>query len=414
MTENHTQDQSSVRRQVLAVIVLFGIISMLGDVVHESARSVNGQYLSLLGVTAAKVGLVFGLGEFIGYALRLISGVILDKSGKYWLFLFLGYGVHFVIPLMGCTTSWGVLIVLILTERIGKAFRSPAKDTLLSGISERQVGLGFAFGLQEALDQLGAFLGPLIFTAVFYYAGQSGVGEFQLGYRLLAIPFVVLMLFLVYAWRRVSRLEREHGAVAPVGEPQRLSRMFWIYSAFTFFTAFGLLNFGIIGYHLKVRSIMSDTMITMLYAGAMGIDALVALLIGRTYDRLKERTGSKTGGILVLLIVPLLTLLLPILTLSTSVPVVISGMVVMGVILGAHETVMRSAIADLTPYKKRGLGFGLFNTFYGLALLAGSALSGLLYDRGLTMVIILLTALSEGIALFFYWIMYRKVRATAQ
>ena len=238
--------------------------------------------------------------------------------------------------------------------------------------------------------------------------------EFQLGYKLLAIPFVVLMLFLVYVWRRVTRLEQEHGGVTPAGEPGKLSRMFWIYSAFTFFTAFGLLNFGIIGYHLKVQSVMSDTMITMLYAGAMGVDALVALLIGRTYDRLKERTGSRTGGILVLLIVPLLTLLLPVHTLSTSVPVVISGMVILGVILGAHETVMRSAIADLSPYKKRGLGFGLFNTFYGLALLAGSALSGLLYDRGLTMVIIILTAVSEGIALVFYGIIYRKVRATEQ
>ena len=150
----------------LTIVLLFGVISMLGDLVHESARSVNGQYLSLVGLSATQVGLVFGLGEFLGYALRLLSGAWLDKSKRYWLFLFVGYGVHLVIPLMGLTTSWGWLYTFILLERIGKALRSPAKDTILSAVAENQIGLGYAFGIQEALDQLGAFLGPLIFTAL--------------------------------------------------------------------------------------------------------------------------------------------------------------------------------------------------------------------------------------------------------
>ena len=94
---------------------------------HESARSVNGQYLSLVGLSATQVGLVFGLGEFLGYALRLLSGAWLDKSKRYWLFLFIGYGVHLVIPLMGLTTSWGWLYTFILLERIGKALRSAAQ-----------------------------------------------------------------------------------------------------------------------------------------------------------------------------------------------------------------------------------------------------------------------------------------------
>lgn len=405
-------DQKSEEyRLVLSVIILFGIISMLGDVVHESARSVNGQYLSLIGITATRVGFVFGLGEFLGYALRLLSGMLLDKTGKHWLFLFLGYGVHLVIPLMGLTTEWGVLVPLILLERVGKAFRSPAKDTLLSGISDGRVGLGYAFGLQEALDQMGAFIGPLIFTAVFFFTGASGIPEFQLGYKILVIPFIILMVFLYYVYRKVRRVEKERGAfVREESKPAKLQPMFWIYSAFTVFAAFGLLNFGIIGYHLKAQSVMSDQLITILYAVAMGVDALVAILIGKTYDRMKERTGSKTGGILVLLVVPVLTLFLPVLTLTTSVPAVVVGMILMGVILGAHETVMRSAIADLTPYRKRGLGFGLFNTFYGLALLAGSSLSGYLYDRGMTTLIMILTAVSEVIALVLYAFMYRRVR----
>ena len=68
----------------VVVIIIFGVISMLGDIVYESARSANSQYLNWLGISAAKVGLVFGIGEFLGYALRLLAGIMSDKSGRHW------------------------------------------------------------------------------------------------------------------------------------------------------------------------------------------------------------------------------------------------------------------------------------------------------------------------------------------
>ena len=134
------------------VIILFGLISMLGDMVYEAARGANSQYLNLLGIGAAQVGLVFGIGEFLGYFLRLIAGVLSDRTSKYWLFLFVGYGMLLSVPFMGATMNWPILVVLILMERIGKSLRNPAKDTMVSGVAENQVGIGFAFGLQEALD----------------------------------------------------------------------------------------------------------------------------------------------------------------------------------------------------------------------------------------------------------------------
>ena len=192
MEKNTTVNKKNSRfTPVVTVIIIFGIISLLGDMVYEAARSANSQYFNLLNVNAAQVGLVFGIGEFLGYMLRLFSGIISDKSGKYWLFIFIGYGMLIVIPLMGLTKNWNILIVLILMERIGKSLRSPAKDTIVSGVAENQVGIGFAFGLQEALDQIGAFLGPLIFTLVFYLAGKDGISVYQLGYKVLVIPFIL-------------------------------------------------------------------------------------------------------------------------------------------------------------------------------------------------------------------------------
>lgn len=391
------------------MVILFGIISMLGDMVHESARSVNGQYLSLIGVTAAQVGLVFGIGEFLGYALRLVSGTLIDKTSKHWLFMFLGYGLLLTIPLIGFTQNWNFLAVLIIMERVGKAFRSPAKDTILSGVAEDQIGLGYAFGIQEALDQLGAFLGPLIFTAVFYLMGKSGIKEFQFGYKLLFIPFVLLMIFAMLVYRKFKVGNLSPAENKPV-DKVKLQPIFWIYSAFTLFTAFGLINFGIIGYHLKVQSLVSDKLIPILYAGAMAIDALVAIIIGKAYDKLKIKTEKKTGGILILILLPILTIFLPFFTLSNSLSLIIVGMVIMGIILGAHETIMRSAIADLTPFHKRGIGFGVFNAFYGLALFGGSALMGYLYDLSRIDLIIAVTAVSQIFAIILYFSIHRQIK----
>lgn len=393
----------------VAVIIMFGIISMMGDVVYESARSSNSQYLNLLGISAAKVGLVFGIGEFLGYFIRLISGLLSDKSGKHWIFMFLGYGMLLVVPLIGFTMNWNAIVILILMERIGKALRSPAKDTILSKVADKQVGVGFAFGLQEALDQIGAFIGPLIFTSIFYFTRKNGVLQYQLGYRALFIPFAILMLFLVFVFTKVKNnnlvpdIKKEHHS-------EHLQPVFWIYTAFTFFCTLGFVNFSTVGYHLKATNLMSDGDITLVYSLAMIADAVTALVVGKIYDKLKAKSGKKAGGLLVLMVLPAVSLLLPVLTLSHSAILIAIGMIVFGIVMGIHETVMRSAIADVTPFDKRGTGYGVFNTGYGLALMIGASLMGLFYDMNMTGAIIAFTFATEIIAAILYFKMNNLVK----
>jgi len=392
------------------VIIIFGIISMLGDIVYEGARSSNSQYLNLLGAGAAQVGLVFGIGEFLGYFLRLVAGVLSDKSGRRWIFMFSGYGMLLAVPFMGFAANWDILVILILMERIGKALRSPAKDTILSGVAENQVGVGFAFGLQEALDQIGAFTGPLIFTAVFYFSGKNYTEQYRLGYKALFIPFAILMIFLLYAFRKIKR---ENLIPAPGKKDfhsERPKPVFWIYTAFTFFCTLGFVNFSTVGYHLKANNLMPDGNITLLYSVAMIADAATALLVGKAYDRLKMKTEAGTGGLLVLMGIPLITLPLPFMTLSNSTALIVIGMIVFGMVMGTHETVMRSAIADITPFNKRGAGYGIFNTVYGLALFGGAALMGLFYDMNKVWAIIAFTCAAEIIAVVLYLKMSNMVK----
>jgi MFS family permease len=141
---------------------------------------------------------------------------------------------------------------------------------------------------------------------------------------------------------------------------------------------------------------------------------VAALLVGKVYDRMKNKRGVKTGGLTVLMAIPFITLLLPFTTISSSIILIVIGMIVFGIVMGTHETIMRCAIADITPFYKRGTGFGIFNTGYGLALLIGSALMGWLYDLNQTGIIIAFSCVVEAIAVFPVHKMVHTVKAGEQ
>ena len=186
---------------------------------------------------------------------------------------------------------------------------------------------------------------------------------------------------------------------------------FWLYCLFTFLATFGLVAYSIIGFHLKAAGVFSDAAITSLYSFAMIVDAVAALIIGRAYDRFKARSGKKSGGLLTLAVIPALTILIPLLTLGSDPALAAAGMALYGIVLGGHETVMRSAIADLTSFHKRGTAYGIFNTVYGLALFLGSSLMGLLYDALSPAAICAVVLMAEALALLVFLRIRRQITA---
>ncbi len=356
-------------------IILLGIVSLFGDVTYEGARSVIGPYLATLGASASIVGLISGIGEFVGYALRLASGYLADRTKAYWLFTFIGYGLLLSIPLLAFAGYWQLAAVLIILERMGKAIRSPARDTMLS-YATKKVGRGWGFAVHEALDQIGAVIGPLVFFFIFFLG--DGYRE---GFTLLWIPALLTMAVLAIARKKVpspQKLEAP-GEESKQGDRDKLPRVFWLYTLFTLFSIAGFANFQLISYHLKIQSIVPDAHIPLIYAIAMGVDAVAALLAGKTYDRI---------GLVSLLAVPLSTFPIPFLAFSYDYKLVLAGMVLWGVVMGIQETIMRAAIADLTPVKRRGFAYGIFNTVYGASWFLGSALIGLLYTLAVNYLIL--------------------------
>lgn len=410
MTQESQKTNASKQKAVIAVVVMFGLISCFGDIMYEGARSANGQYFNLLAVNATTVGVLYGIGEFLGYALRLVSGKISDATGRHWTLIFIGYGSLIVIPFMGMTTSFPVLCALFLIERIGKALRNPPKDTILSQVAENHVGTGFVFGLQEALDQLGAFAGPMVFTMTFLTTGREDLSSYQTGYRILIFAYILVMVAVFIAYKRVSKYNLTRDGEEIHRESDTLTGTFWLYCLFTFLTTFGFVAYSIIGFHLRDKAIMPDASITSFYSIAMIVDAVIAVIIGKVYDLIKKRTGNKRAGLLSLVFIPFVTIFIPFLTLGNSLLMAIIGLVLYGVVLGTHETIMRSAIADLTSFKKRGTAYGIFNTAYGLAFLGGSSVMGFLYDNVSISSIYVLTVVVEVAAIVIFMILRKHIR----
>ena len=368
------RETDNTKRVALQFIVLMGVVSLFGDVTYEGARSVTGPYLSLLGASASIVGLVAGIGGFIGYALRIVSGYLSDRTRAYWPITILGYGLILSIPLLASANLWPVAAILIILERIGKGIRSPARDTILS-YATRQVGRGTGFGIHEALDQIGAILGPLIFSAVFL----MGHG-YRMGFNILWIPALLCLAVLLFIRRKVPspvRLEAS-GPLQDIRDKKGFPGAFWSYSLFSFLSVAGLVSFQLISYHFKVQGIVPDSHIPILYAIAMGVDALVALMIGKAYDRV---------GLISLIVIPILTIPVSALAFSHSSGLVLIGIIVWGAVIGTHETVMRAAIADLIPLEGRGSAYGIFNTIYGGAWFFGNTVMGSLYDLSINYII---------------------------
>ncbi|HNX68285.1 MAG TPA: MFS transporter [Candidatus Omnitrophota bacterium] len=396
------------KRKAFQLILLFGLVSLLGDTIYEGARSVNGPYLKLLGANALLVGFIAGAGEFLGYGIRLLSGYFSDKTKAYWFFTILGYGMLLSVPLLALTGIWQIAALLIVTERIGKAMRSPAKDTILSQAT-KQVGTGFGFGLNEAMDQIGAIAGPLLFTFLFVAdrIADKRLADYQHGYGLLWIPFGLLMACVFFAYLRVPNPEVLE-TPTKMNASEKLPRIFWLYAGFSFFATMGFVNFVLMAYHFKAKHVLSDVQIPLFYAMAMGVDGAAALVIGKIYDRMKEKQKHEWAGIGTLLIIPLLSVVIPFLSFTTTPWIVILSILIWGVVMAAHETIIKSAIADITPLKKRGTGYGILNVAYGLAMLAGGTLMGFLYDRSLPALMAGVVVI-ELVSLPFFFAMKKEV-----
>jgi len=366
--------QKSIDRAALRFIVLIGVVSLFGDMTYEGARSITGPYLATLGASAAIVGIVAGFGELVGYAIRLLSGYIGDRTGRYWAVTIIGYILNlFAVPLLALAGNWEIAVVLIVAERMGRALRAPPRDAMLSHAATR-TGAGWAFGLHEAMDTTGAIIGPLSVSAALYF-GQG----YTTSFAMLVVPAILSIIVLLVA-RLQFPAPRNLEVVEPIRQPRTLPAKFWTFSVAAAFIGAGYADFSLLAYHFGKAAIVAPPWIPILYAVAMVAAAVAALGLGRWFDR---------SGILVLVPVTITSALSAPLAFLGGPGLVTLGVICWGIGMGAQESVMRAVIGSMAPPDRRGTAFGLFHTIFGVAWFVGSTLLGIIYDHSVIGVAVL-------------------------
>lgn len=416
--QNNPRWSRTISRGAFTFIVLMGIVSMFSDMTHEGARSVLGEYLNLTGASAAAIGFVSGFGELCGYSLRLLSGFWADKTKHYWGLIIFGYTIQVLaIPALALVpdNGWIFACSLVVLERVGKAIKKPAKNTLVSFAAD-EIGTGKGFALQEFLDQLGAFLGPLLLFLVGLIIGtQDLFVTYRLGFLTLGIPALITIALTLLAWHFYPHPEnfdqpatspenthtptdppREPCAPDPTGDTPtsdaltndaptstlspvsaatpgfRFNRAFVLYMAAICLFAFGFADFTLITLHAAKTAAFPKSALALLYAGTMAVDAIAALIFGTWFDRI---------GLRALIVSTLLTTPFSAFVFLSGNPWFISiGIVLWGLGMGAQESIMKAAVAKIMPKNRRATGFGVFETGFGIAWFLGSWLIGALYD----------------------------------
>ena len=371
---------------------MFGLVSLAADMVYEGARSLYGPLLAALGASSVVVGAVTGAGEAMALVLRLVFGPMADRTGRYWGLTIAGYALTIVcVPLLAVTPFVGgaglaLAAALILLERSGKAVRSPSKSALLAHVA-RSVGRGRGFGIHKAMDQTGAFAGPLLVAAI-----VSATGAMWTGLATLALPGVVALVLLLAIRARVPDPSVYDGSApspsptttAPVEDPARargwlagalgagLPREFFLFACAASLTTGGLVTFGLIGYHLSVGGLAPVAQVPVIYSGAMLTEALAALGVGWLYDRV---------GPSVLYAVPVLVAAVPPLALSGGLATALVGIAVWGLAFGLQDSTIKAYVADIVEAPRRATAYGVFAGIQGVAAILGGVTAGWLYAR---------------------------------
>jgi MFS-type transporter involved in bile tolerance (Atg22 family) len=313
-------------------------------------------------------------------SLRFFSGRWVDRTRAYWTVAFIGYGMNLiVVPALAFAGNWQAAALLVVAERTGKGIRGPARDVLLSEATQH-VGHGWGFGLHAAMDQAGALVGPLIMAV-----SVARSHQFNSAFLVLGVPALGALIALVAA-RLLDPWNARNAKPAPTTV---LPSVFWMYIIAAGVIALGFVDFPLLAYHFQKTKLFDPPTIPLLFAMAMGINGVVALILGRLFDRF---------GLAVLaagLVASSIALPLGFLGGQTAAVIAIA---LWATGMGAQDATLRAGISQVVSMNKRGTAFGAFNALYGIMWFVGSLVMGKLYDGRLLVALVVFGMVAQLVA----------------
>lgn len=362
-----------MKSKALRFVLMIGIVSFFADWVYEGARSVTGPFLAVLGASGLLVGFIAGLGELLGYGLRLVSGRLSERTREFWPITLFGYVVQMcAVPLLAWAPNWQIAGLLIVGERVGKAIRNPPRDVMLSHAAN-QIGLGFGFGLHEALDQAGALVGPLVVAFIL-----ARHGSYRSAFEVLLLPAAMTVL-LIFTARLLYPTPEEMEAKDSTIQTSGLPRIFWIYLVGAALVAAGFADFSLMAYHFEKAAVIPHLWVPIFYSIAMAASGLGSLIFGKLFDR---------SGLWILVPLTLASVASAPLAFRGRFELALVGVALWGLGMGVHESIIPAAVATMVPQQRRPSAYGIFTSGFGVAWFVGSVILGKLYDVSLNGLII--------------------------
>lgn len=359
-------------RAIPTGIWVLGFVSMFMDISSEMIHALLPVYMvTVLGTSALAVGIIEGIAEATASITRIFSGALSDWLGKRKLLAALGYGLAaFTKPIFPLAASVEWLVAARFIDRVGKGIRGAPRDALVADIAPAHLR-GASFGLRQALDTVGAFLGPLIAIGLMWLTADHFTSVFWIA----VIPAFLSLALILIAVREPERPRGLRQVRMPLsrGELSQLSRSYWW--VVTIAAVFSLARFSEAFLVLRAQSIGLPLMLVPAVLVVMNIAySLSAFPIGILSDRV---------GRVTLLILGLILLLGAnlVLAFTTGVIGLASGVVLWGLHMGFTQGLLAALVADTAPAELRGTAFGMFNLITGLALLAASVIAGALWDQ---------------------------------
>jgi hypothetical protein len=351
-------------KRALRFVLLIGIVNCFADFTYEGGRGIVGAFLGHLGANGVAVGTVAGGGELAGYAIRSVAGIVADRTGLYWLDVWVGYAINVLcVPALAFAGSWPAAAGLVIGERVGRGIRKPVTAAMLSHAGV-VLGSGRVFGLNELLDQTGAALGPL---AVAFAIAHGG---YPTGFGILIVPAALTLTMLAVATPvGLPFAQTGEGESGPGVRDWPAFRRYAIGGALV---AAGYVDFALIAFRLSRDHVVGVAGISIWFAIASAVGAVSAPFLGRLFDRI--------GTPVVAAAIALTSAATPLAFLGRG-ALAEAGAALWGVGVAVQDALLLALVASVLAHRRRATSFGLYDLIFGVAWFVGSTIAGALLDR---------------------------------
>lgn len=371
MTDQATQEAAATWRDVPTSVWTLGFVAMLMDISSELIHSLLPVFLvTVIGASTMTVGIIEGIAEATAAIAKVFSGALSDRLGKRKLLAGIGYGLGAITkPVFPLATTAAEVLAARFVDRIGKGIRGAPRDALVADVTPPAIR-GAAYGVRQALDTLGAFMGPLLAVALMaLYAN-----DFRAVFWWASIPAALAVLLIVVGVREPDGVKATAKRGWPIqkNELARLPTAYWL--VVTVGIVFTFARFSEAFLVLKAQNAgLPLALIPLVLVWMNLVYAVIATPAGAWSDTI-GRPKVLLAGLLTLAIADIALAFVP------GLWGVFIGVGLWGLYMGLSQGLLSALVADTAPEDLRGTAFGIFNLATGIVLLVASVLAGWLWS----------------------------------